>query len=107
MRKRFLERCWERMYCGMEQRCPAYPDNGEECWKVAGTMCASTAEETLKKFNKALREKGEDQNGEQSLAYEPMQTKEICRFVERYGRCKCCPFYQYIEKEKKWGKKSE
>ncbi len=33
--------CWEYKACVDKIRlaCPAYPDNGLECWKVTGTMC--------------------------------------------------------------------
>ncbi len=34
--------CWEFRKCPRETHasCPAYPDHGQECWKVAGTQCA-------------------------------------------------------------------
>lgn len=34
--------CWEIVKCAEEvrEKCPAYPDNGMDCWKVTGTMCA-------------------------------------------------------------------
>lgn len=34
--------CWEFNNCPepTRLRCPAYPDNGRECWKVTGTQCA-------------------------------------------------------------------
>ncbi len=40
--------CWEFMKCGREKGgikekefgcCPAYPDNGKECARIAGTFC--------------------------------------------------------------------
>ena len=33
--------CWEFKNCGSDVRdkCPAYPENGLDCWKVTGTMC--------------------------------------------------------------------
>lgn len=40
--------CWEFMKCGREQGgaravelgvCPAYPDHGHGCAKIAGTLC--------------------------------------------------------------------
>lgn len=40
--------CWEDKNCGRIQGgqnvgqmgvCPAYPDHGRDCWKIAGTFC--------------------------------------------------------------------
>jgi len=33
--------CWEYQNCSNQamKSCPAYPDNGKNCWKVTGTMC--------------------------------------------------------------------
>lgn len=33
--------CWEIKNCPNERRdsCPAYPNRGNECWLVTGTMC--------------------------------------------------------------------
>jgi len=33
--------CWEYMGCPEEIRlkCPAYPANGRDCWKMLSTMC--------------------------------------------------------------------
>lgn len=33
--------CWEFWQCGKDHEgdCPAYPDHGEGCWMVAGTLC--------------------------------------------------------------------
>lgn len=33
--------CWEFKQCGRDKTkdCPAYPNRGKDCWKVAGTMC--------------------------------------------------------------------
>lgn len=31
--------CWERMQCGREGNCPAYPNFGRACFAVTGTMC--------------------------------------------------------------------
>jgi hypothetical protein len=35
--------CWEFKKCGKGicRTCPAYPDNGLECWKVTGTKCGA------------------------------------------------------------------
>ena len=41
-------KCWEAKKCGREVGganaaefgvCPAYPDHGEDCWIIAGTLC--------------------------------------------------------------------
>jgi hypothetical protein len=34
-----VQRCWTVMNCGMQNNCPAYPDNGFACWNVEGTVC--------------------------------------------------------------------
>jgi hypothetical protein len=33
--------CWEFMKCPKEtyENCPAYPDRGQDCWKITGTKC--------------------------------------------------------------------
>ena len=40
--------CWEVLKCGREEGgekaadlgvCAAFPDNGRDCWTVAGTLC--------------------------------------------------------------------
>ncbi len=31
--------CWERFDCNVKEVCPAYPDQGTGCAKVAGTLC--------------------------------------------------------------------
>ncbi|HMK34429.1 MAG TPA: hypothetical protein VK463_05135 [Desulfomonilaceae bacterium] len=31
--------CWEDLKCGREAQCPAYPDNGRNCFAVTATMC--------------------------------------------------------------------
>lgn len=33
--------CWEMKECTEEtyRDCPAYPDKGQDCWKVTGTLC--------------------------------------------------------------------
>ncbi len=37
--------CWEFMKCGEGTftGCPAYPDKGQDCWKVTGTKCSRGA----------------------------------------------------------------
>ena len=48
--------CWEFKECGREEGgkkandlgvCPAYPDNGKDCWKVAGTFCGGEVQGTF------------------------------------------------------------
>ncbi len=33
--------CWEFMRCQKETflGCPAYPERGQDCWKITGTRC--------------------------------------------------------------------
>lgn len=33
--------CWEYKNCAKEirEKCPAYPERGQDCWKVTGTKC--------------------------------------------------------------------
>lgn len=31
--------CWEFKKCGRQQTCPAYPNHGNRCARVAGTLC--------------------------------------------------------------------
>lgn len=31
--------CWDHHKCGQKVDCPAYPDNGFNCWLVEGTLC--------------------------------------------------------------------
>lgn len=48
--------CWEFMKCGpvTYQNCPAYPDNGLDCWKVTGTKCAGGTIEKATKAEKIM-----------------------------------------------------
>ena len=48
--------CWEFKKCGRERGglkaklkgvCPAYPDNGKDCAKVAGTLCGGEIQGTF------------------------------------------------------------
>ena len=48
--------CWEYKKCGREQgglnallhgTCPAYPDNGQQCARVAGTFCGGQMQGTF------------------------------------------------------------
>jgi hypothetical protein len=48
-------KCWEYQKCGREGSgikalelgtCPAYPDDGRNCWRVAGTMCEGKVQGT-------------------------------------------------------------
>ncbi len=38
--------CWEYINCGSQQKCPAFPDNGRECWSVTGTLCRGEVQGT-------------------------------------------------------------
>ena len=47
--------CWEHKKCGRQEGgdkvpefgiCPAYPDNGKNCWKIAGTFCGGEVQGT-------------------------------------------------------------
>ena len=47
--------CWEYMECGRELGgsraeelgvCPAYPDNGSNCARIAGTLCGGQVQGT-------------------------------------------------------------
>ena len=31
--------CWDKFNCEMKDVCPAYPDHGAHCARVAGTLC--------------------------------------------------------------------
>lgn len=31
--------CWDHLKCNREQECPAYPDNGRNCFAVTSTLC--------------------------------------------------------------------
>jgi hypothetical protein len=35
--------CWEYLKCGLEDKCPAYPKHGCDCWNVTGTVCCGDA----------------------------------------------------------------
>ena len=50
-----VKNCWEFKQCGREQGganaealgvCPAWPDHGEDCWFVAGTLCGGQVQGT-------------------------------------------------------------
>ncbi len=99
--RRLIERCWEHMRCSEERTCPAYPDKGEICWEVAGTMRDNEAEKRLEKQAKIARQEGRDLTEQEMLLLHPLKAEKLCKFIERYGSCKCCPYYQYVEKMKK------
>jgi len=42
-------RCWEFKKCGRDKTgdCPAYPNHGKECWRIAGTMCGGKIQGTF------------------------------------------------------------
>jgi len=33
------QNCWERLKCGQESKCPAYPNFGKTCFSIEGTLC--------------------------------------------------------------------
>ena len=48
--------CWEFKECGREEGgnkindlgvCPASPDRGKDCWKIAGTFCGGKVQGTF------------------------------------------------------------
>jgi len=50
LQQRAIMNCWEFINCGREKGgfaeeelgvCPAYPDNGKNCYNVVGTFCAN------------------------------------------------------------------
>jgi len=98
---RHIDRCWEYMRCSEERSCPAYPDCGEKCWEVAGTMRDNEAQKRLEKQAKIARQEGRDLSEQEMLMLRPGKTVKLCKYIERYGSCKCCPYYQYVDKEKK------
>jgi hypothetical protein len=98
---RHIDRCWEVMRCDESQTCPAYPDKGEICWEVAGTMRTSEAEKRLEKQARIARQEGRDITEQEMLSSHALKPGKLCKFIERYGTCKCCPYYLYAEKERK------
>ncbi len=99
--KKHIDRCWEYMRCNEERTCCAYPDKGEVCWEVAGTMRDNEAEKRLDKLAKIAQQEGRDMTEHEMLLMHPMKAEKLCKYVERYGSCKCCPYYKYVEKMKK------
>ena len=47
--------CWEYKNCPPEihELCPAFPNNGHECWKIPGTKCEGGAVQFLDMRDKA------------------------------------------------------
>ena len=99
--KRHIDRCWEMMRCDESATCPAYPDKGEVCWEVAGTMRTSEAQKRLEKQAMLARQDGRDITEQEMLVNHNAKPTKLCKFIERYGSCKCCPYYLYAEKERK------
>jgi len=64
-------------------------------------MRNSESEKRLEKLAKIARQDGKDMTEQEMLLLNPMKSVRLCKYVERYGSCKCCPYYQYVEKEKK------
>ena len=99
--KNHIDRCWEHMRCEEEQTCSAYPDKGQICWEVAGTMRDNEAEKRLEKQAKIARQKGKDMSEQEMLLRHSSKVEKLCKYVERYGSCKCCPYYKYAKKMEK------
>ena len=99
--KRLIDRCWEHMRCDEERTCAVYPDKGDVCWEVAGTMRNNEAEKRLAKQAKIARQEDRDMTEQEMLQSNPGKVVKLCKYVERYGSCKCCPYYQYVEKMKR------
>ena len=96
------DRCWEFMRCAMEMECAAYPDKGEECWLNAGSMRqASTAEERLDRLKREAIAAGRELTEQELRLYKPVGNKKMCKYLERYAMCQCCPYYQFMERKKK------
>ncbi|MDD5747072.1 MAG: hypothetical protein PHO30_07415 [Candidatus Omnitrophica bacterium] len=93
-----FDRCWEHMRCGEERTCGAYPDNGEKCWEVAGTMRSNEAERRLEKQAKLAREEGRDLTEQELLQFNPTKAVKLCKFIDRFGSCRCCPYFLFVEK---------
>ncbi|MBU4305518.1 MAG: hypothetical protein KJ893_07880 [Candidatus Omnitrophica bacterium] len=104
MGRKHLDRCWEYMRCAEQVACAAYPDCGEVCWEAAGTMRTNEAEKRLEKQSKLARETGRDLTEQELLMFKPVRSVKLCKYIERYASCKCCPYYQYVDKIKKISK---
>ncbi len=39
--------CWEFKKCGRQQTCPAYPQQGNHCARIAGTLCGGKVQGTF------------------------------------------------------------
>jgi methyl-accepting chemotaxis protein len=52
--------CWEYKKCGKDKdgACPAYPNNGLDCWRVTGTLCDGTEQGSFKEKIAKCRECG-------------------------------------------------
>jgi methyl-accepting chemotaxis protein len=48
--------CWEKLNCGREQACPAYPDHGRNCFAVTSTMCRGERQGTYEEKISACRD---------------------------------------------------
>jgi len=85
------------MRCAEEKTCAAFPDAGEECWAIAGTMRDSEMEKKLEKMSIMARDPGRDLTEPQLMQMQNRKTTKLCKFIERYGSCKCCPYFKYIK----------
>ncbi|MBU0634097.1 MAG: hypothetical protein KKB82_00145 [Candidatus Omnitrophica bacterium] len=96
--KKFKDRCWEYMRCNEEKSCAAFPDYCEECWAIAGTMRNTESDKTLSKMSQAAQDSGRDLSEPQFLQMNPgAKTSKLCKFIERFGTCRCCPYYKYVQ----------
>ena len=99
--RKHIDRCWEMMRCAEEQTCAAYPDKGEVCWEVAGTMRSNEAQTRLEKQAKMARQSGGDITEQEMFLMHSVKKVKLCKFIERYGSCKCCPYFLYAKKARK------
>lgn len=48
--------CWDVLACGRQGVCPAYPDNGRNCFAVTSTLCGGEEQGSYQeKINKCRR----------------------------------------------------
>lgn len=86
---KYVQKCWEYMHCHMQEICTAHPDNGFECWAIAGTKRNLKVDKTPEQQQKELKER-----------IAGGFTKKRCKYISRYVMCSCCPYYLYAENMK-------
>ncbi len=47
--------CWEYNNCDKKDGCPAYPNNGNLCWSVEGTLCGNAVQGEYREKIRACR----------------------------------------------------